>query len=175
MKRFRLIAALSAVLLAAACGSATPSSNSANVGVSSRSTDAHDVGLVPADVSKVVVGWRLAPGGTPAQKVLTGAAADRLVRDFNLLPVSKRGAVPCPMRVSDNDLTVTFTAAGHTWRADVAVCPGIQVTRDGVRLPIRTPGHRFLADLETYAGHLPTFGPPKAPGGATPLLAQPAH
>ncbi len=132
--------------------------------------------VVPTTGVRAVVGWSLAPGGTPVRKPLTGAAAARLARDFNALRVAK-GAVPCPMipdRIGD-DVTVTFTAGGHRWQADIPVCPSIRVTRDGHRLPALDFGQPFLRDVRAYAGHLPWDGPPAGGGEVTPLLVTPSN
>ncbi len=130
--------------------------------------------VVPLDVTKAVVAWSLAPGGTPAEKVLTGTAAVRLAREFNALKVDTLGDVPCPMIPTRyGDVTVTFTAEGHTWKADIPACPSIRVTRDGKTLPSLAFGTTFLSDVKAYSGQLPHAGPPSAPGGATPLSTMP--
>ncbi len=128
---------------------------------------------VPANLSSAVIGWSLAPGGTPARKELTGAAARKLARDFNALKVDTAGVRHCPMiPMVGGDVVVTFTADGHTWKVDVPACPDIGVTRDGVKLPPLAFAPGFLNDLKTYAGHLPQAGPPRG-GGVIPLVQPP--
>jgi hypothetical protein len=77
----------------------------------------------------------------------------------------------CPMIPSTQaDITVTFTAAGHIWKAVIPACPDIHVTRDGAVLRSLAFGNPFLADVKAYTGYLPHTGPPTAPGGAIPLV-----
>lgn len=133
--------------------------------------------VVPVSGVRAVVGWSLAPGGTPVRKPLTGAAAARLAKDFNALRVSTKGAVPCPM-IPDgmgNDDTVTFTAGGHTWQVDIPLCPSIRVSRDGRRLPALDFGQPFLRDVLGYAGHLPWDGAAAGGGEVTPLVVTPSN
>lgn len=131
--------------------------------------------MVPPNPSKVVISWSLAPGGTPAEKILTGSAAAKLTKDFNAVPVETTGPVPCPMiPAGSNDVVVRFTAEGHTWKADIPACPYITVTRDGSPLPGLSFGKTFLADLKGYIGFLPQNGPIRASGGATPLTTLPS-
>lgn len=129
--------------------------------------------LVPMGLDSAVIGWSLAPGGTPVRKTLTGAAAQQLARDFDRLPVSTAGVVHCPVQIGGTDVVVTFRAGGHTWRADVPSCPSIRVTRDGATLPALQFGAAFSADLERYVGREPGQAPP--PGGVIPLVRPPAH
>ncbi len=127
--------------------------------------------FVPTTDVRAVVGWSLAPGGTPVRKPLTGADAARLAWDFNALRVATKAPVPCPMipeRIGD-DVTVTFTADGHVWQAVIPACPSIRVTRDGHRLPSLVLGRIFLGDVKAYAGHLPSDGPLAVDGEVTPL------
>lgn len=130
-----------------------------------------DAEVVPTSGVRAVIGWELAPGGTPARKLLSGPAAATLARDFNALRVSTKGAVPCPLIPlgTGTEVTVTFSAAGHTWRATIPVCPSIGVTRDARPLPALDFGQPFLRDVKTYAGHLPWNGPLAGGGEVTPL------
>ncbi|MDX6308933.1 MAG: hypothetical protein QOI06_1979 [Nocardioidaceae bacterium] len=121
-------------------------------------------------LSKAVVGWSLARGGTPVVKVLTGARAVKLAREFNALRVDTSGPHACPlMPTAYGDVVVTFTAGAHSWKVDVSACAGIGVTRDGHRLPALASRSPFLDDLRTYAGHLPMSGPPQSTRGVVPL------
>ena len=127
--------------------------------------------IVPTgSLRKVVVGWSLARGGTPVLKVLTGARAVKLAREFNALRVDTSGPQPCPlMPTAYGDVVATFTAGAHSWKVDVSACSVIRVTRDGHQLPALAFGTPFLNDLRHYAGHLPWSGPPRSPRGAIPL------
>ncbi len=131
---------------------------------------------VPLEGVRVVIGWSLAPGGTPVRKPLTGAEAVRLARDFDALRVSTKGAVPCPLIAegAGNDVTLTFSAGGHIWVADIQLCPNITVTRDGRRLPALDYGQPFLRDVRSYTGHLPWDGPAAGTGPLTPLVVTPS-
>jgi hypothetical protein len=133
-----------------------------------------DASMVPvADVSKVTIGWSLAPGGTPVRQVITGDQAADLARDFNALPVSVTPTIPCPMiPTTGGDIVVRFTADGHTWAVDVPACPAIRVSRDGQDQPALDLGKVFLGDLRQYVGQLPPGGPPRA-GGVIPLHQSP--
>ena len=128
--------------------------------------------MIPLDVSSAVIQWSLAPGGTPAQKELTGPAAVRLARDFNSLRVNTWGTVHCPMMTVGSDIVVTFTADGQTWKVDVPLCPDVRVTRDGSQLPALASGKAFLDDLKKYTGQLPESNPPRV-GGVIPLVKPP--
>ena len=127
--------------------------------------------IVPTAGVTAVVGWDLAPGGTPVRKPLGAAASAALARDFNALKVRTAPPEPCPLipRGGGSVVTVTFSAGGSTWRAIIPVCPAIAVRRDGHRLPPLDFGQPFLRDLRGYAGHLPWDGPPAGGGGVTPL------
>lgn len=132
--------------------------------------------VVPTTGVRAVVGWSLAPGGTPVRKPLTGERAATLARDFNALRVATSTHVYCPMILSrgGNDVTVTFTAAGSTWQVDIPICPAIRVTRGAAPLPDLKFGQPFLRDVSAYAGHLPWDGPPAGSGGVTPLTVPPS-
>lgn len=184
MKRIGLIVAAAALPLAtSACGSATPSSDSSAANDPPASTSGSGSGSgshghagtkaerVPADLSQAVVSWRLAAGGTPAQKVLTGSAASTLARDLNALSVVPGGMVACPLASGADDITMSFTADGHRWTVEIASCPGIRVTRDSHALPLLGASHRFLADVKALTGRSPVSGPPRTMGGMTPLMA----
>ena len=69
---------------------------------------------------------------------------------------------------------MTFTGAGHTWKVSIPACPDISVLRDGTSLPNLAFGNPFLADVKTYTGYLPHFGPPHATGGPIPLYQTPS-
>jgi hypothetical protein len=178
MKLVPTVPALAALLLAvSACGSADPHSADSPGGNQRDVADSQPENQPPRPHSEVVppkpreadVGWRLAPGGTPVRKVLTGRAADMLAADFNKLRVSTRGEIPCPMSLTGRGITVSFHAQGHTWTAEIARCPGIEVSRDGHALPTLQPGTSFLADVRQYAGRLFGSGPSHS-GGMTPLM-----
>jgi hypothetical protein len=127
--------------------------------------------VVPLQVDRAVIGWALAPGGTPVRKELTGAAATRLARAFDALRVDSAGMVVCPMIPARYaDITVTFRVRGSTWRADIPACPDIRVTRDGRTMPALAFGRPFLSLVKHYTGYLPHAGPPTAPGAVTPLV-----
>lgn len=129
--------------------------------------------IVPLDLREAIIGWSLAPGGTPVRKPLTGTAATGLARDFNKLRVHTAGNVMCPLIQTGSEITVTFTGDSHTWRVVVPACPSISVTRDGQKLPDLTFGKAFMADLKSYVGRLPQGGPISATSGATPLVQTP--
>jgi hypothetical protein len=119
----------------------------------------------------VVLAYRLAPGGTPVRRTLTGPRAADLARAFDALPLALQTDLPCPMQIPDNDVTLTFTADGHTWTVNVARCPGLGVTRDGTRLPTLSTTTAFFAELHSLG--VPASS---APGGVTPLVKTPgAH
>jgi len=129
--------------------------------------------IVPLGVSSVLIGWSLAPGGTPARKLLTGPAALRLTRDFNSLRVDTSIPRPCPMIPGQSgNVVVRFSADGHTWQAEIPACPDIAVTRDGSSLPPLAFGSAFLDDVKRYTGDVPWGGPPV--GGVVPLVQPPA-
>lgn len=135
-----------------------------------------DSEVVPTTGVRAVIGWELAPGGTPVRKPLAGAAAAQLARDFNALRVSTKGDVPCPLIPQGNGtvVTVTFTAGGHEWVAAIPVCPSIGVTRDGAPLPALDFGQPFLRDVKAYSGHLPWDGALAGGGQVTPMGGLPA-
>lgn len=120
----------------------------------------------------VVVGWRLGPGGTPVRKTLTGLPAAALANEFNALPLALQNNIPCPMQIPDNDVSLTFTSQGHTWKANVATCPGIGVTRDGQQLQTLDAAPAFLNDLKALGVR---FNSPGGPGGVTPLMQTGGH
>lgn len=130
-----------------------------------------DSEVVPTTGVRAVIGWELAPGGTPARKLVTGGAAAQLARDFNALRVSSKDDVACPLIPQGNgtQVTVTFSAGGHTWVASIPVCPSIAVTRDGRQLPALDFGQPFLRDVKAYAGHLPWDGALAGGGQVTPM------
>lgn len=130
--------------------------------------------MVPADDVSSLIGWALAPGGTPVRRVLTGQAAADLARDFNALRVSISPTSPCPLiPTRGGDIVVRFTADGHTWAVDVPVCPAITVTRDGTKLPALDFGTAFSNDLKKWVGALPQSGPPRV-GEVIPLVQPPS-
>jgi len=74
-----------------------------------------------------------------------------------------------------NDITVTFRHDGHSWKVDIPACPPVLgVTAGGTTLPGLTAGQAFLADVKSYTGYLPHFGPPQSTGGPIPLVQTPS-
>lgn len=105
------------------------------------------VELVPPSVRRVHVAVRKPSGRVVRGHTVTGAAASRLVRDFNALPVTPPGAMSCPADFGRREL-VTFHAAGHTIVATAGFCGLVSVTRDGHRLPSLTSSQRFGKDID---------------------------
>jgi hypothetical protein len=191
MRRTRstlLATALAALPLAAvSCGTATSSTPATQPDQHAGSTSSHQrpptgrpasrarpaAENVPLPLSSAVIGWSLAPGGTPVRRELSGPRARKLVRDFNALRIDTAGVRHCPMIATRrSDVVINFTADGHTWTVDVPACPNIRVTRDGSRLPALDFGQPFMEDLKLYGAILPQSGRPRA-GEAIPLVQPP--
>jgi hypothetical protein len=91
-------------------------------------------------------------GGVLGRRTLTGAAARRLVDDFNALSVQPAGEVfSCPMSMVTQ--TAIFQAPGHRWIATSGVCVGITVTVNGHALPTLDGSNSFERDLRAAYGH----------------------
>lgn len=121
---------------------------------------------VPASDVQAVVAWHRRPGGPTIHTSLDPAAASRLAQAFDLLPRTTIGPHSCPPLLADNDVTVTFRAQGHQWKATYRGCFEVSVTRDGATLPAlttstgeatsRPPGQRrFLNELKADGIRLP--------------------
>jgi hypothetical protein len=79
-------------------------------------------------------------------RMVTGAAAERLVRDFNQLKVRPDGFVSsCP--ASGPIKRATFRSDGHAWVASVGNCDGVGVTLNGQRLATLHTSVPFSRDL----------------------------
>jgi hypothetical protein len=117
---------------------------------------------VPTTVDRVTVITRRTTGQQDGGSVLgrdtvTGAAARKLVRDFNALKVQPPGEVfPCPM--STVSQTAIFRDGSQVWRATDGVCIGVAVTLNGHQQPTLDGSGSFSHDLQAAYGH--PFPPP---------------
>lgn len=102
--------------------------------------------LVPSAVAFVAVHVTSSQGKVTARRTLTGAAATRLVRDFDALTVSIAGVTNCPTS-DDGQTSARMRADGHLWRATTSSCGDVSVTRDGRKLPALNDSNAFIRDL----------------------------
>jgi hypothetical protein len=129
---------------------------------------------VPTTVDRVTVITRRVAGQQDGgsilgRKTVTGAAARKLVRDFNALKVQPPGEVfPCPMTVVTQ--TAIFRQGSQVWQATDGVCIGVQVTLNGHQQPTLDGSGSFSHDLHAAYGH--PFPPPT--GVAQPMINTPA-
>jgi hypothetical protein len=128
--------------------------------------------VVPTSGATVTIGWRIASGGTPALKVLTGAAATPFVRAFDALTVSTTGVRPCPMMVSGSEVGFTLRAGGRKWTTTLTNCPPLQVEQGGSRVALNS-GDRLYALVKKVIGREPGVLPVKRGGTMTPLARTP--
>jgi hypothetical protein len=94
---------------------------------------------VPTTGVVVDVAWRHEPGSPVIHTRLTGSVAGRLAKGLNVLPMADLGPHGCLLMRAQNDVEVTFTAGGHTWRATLGGCFDISVTLDGAPLAVLAP------------------------------------
>lgn len=112
---------------------------------------------VPPTVDTVTVITRRTTGQPDGGSVLgrttlTGAAAQRLVRDFDALKVQPPGEqFSCPMSFVTQ--TASFRAGTHVWSATVGVCIGVDVNLNGHQLPTLDSSNSFTHDLHAAFGH----------------------
>jgi hypothetical protein len=113
--------------------------------------------IVPLTVDQVTVITRRTSGEPDAdqllgRRVVTGAAAQRLVRDFDALEVQPPGEqFSCPMSFITQ--TAIFRSGSHVWAATSGVCIGIAVNLDGHALPTLSTSDAFSRDLRAAYGH----------------------
>jgi len=130
---------------------------------------------VPLSVDTVTVITRRNTGGDGdgsvlGRKTLTGAAAARLVRDFDSLTVQPPGQVtPCPLALVTQ--TAIFRSGNRIWVATAGVCIGVQVTLNGHHLPTLDQSAAFGRDLRAAYGH--RFPEPNLPQPMTNRTASP--
>jgi hypothetical protein len=121
---------------------------------------------VPATVDSVTVLTRKTSGEPDAgqllgRRVLTGAAAQKITRDFDALSVQPPGEqFSCPLSFITQ--TAMFRAGDHTWTATSGVCIGVGVSLDGHRLATLDGSNAFSRDLRAAYGHrFPRLGNPQ--------------
>jgi hypothetical protein len=102
--------------------------------------------IVPLSLKRAHVGARTLAGHIVRANTVTGAAATRLVRDFDALVVDPLGVMSCPVDRGRREM-VTFRANGHKIVATTGFCDMVSVTRDGRRLPALESSTRFTADI----------------------------
>jgi hypothetical protein len=114
---------------------------------------------VPLPVDSVVVTTSrttgLPDGGqTLVRRRLSDPAATRLVRDFDALRVQPPGEMfSCPLILITQ--TVSIQSGGHRWWVTDESCGGLQVSRDGIRLPPLQVSPAFGRDLQSAYGKRP--------------------
>jgi hypothetical protein len=99
-----------------------------------------EVNAAPVTGTDVVRGIRGGP------LMVTGAAAERMVRDFNQLKVRPDGIVSS-CSASALIKRATFRSDGHAWVASVGNCGGVRVTLNGQPLATLHPSVPFSSDL----------------------------
>lgn len=176
MKSARLVpvvALLLGGLLATGCGDHAHTGTPPTTGRSSEpdpagATTRPASSLVPTRAVSVRGSWRLAAGGTPATKLLTGSRAARLARAFNLLPVAVGDAKACtPSAVRAAPMLLQFTAGGHTWTVRMTRCAPYDVrTSSGEAITVDGSA-AFRRTLRRQLGWMP--GESAAGGVMTPL------
>jgi hypothetical protein len=130
--------------------------------------------VVPSTVDRVTVITRQIagqPGGGTVlgRKTVTGAAAQKIVHDFDALTVQPPGEVfPCPLAVVSQ--TAIFRQGSQVWKATDGVCIGVQVTLNGHQQPTLNGSGSFAHDLRVTYGH-PFPGPS---GAVAPTANTPA-
>lgn len=128
--------------------------------------------VVPTSGASVTISWRIASGGTPALKVLTGAAATPFVRGFDALTVSTSGVHRCPMMVAGAQVGLSFKAAGRTWTTTLTNCPPLQVRQGSSTVQLNS-GTDLYGLVAKVIGREPGVLPIKKRGTLTPLARTP--
>ena len=112
---------------------------------------------VPPTVDSVTVITRRTTGAPDGGQILgrttlTGAAAQRVVHDFNALTVQPPGErFSCPMSFVTQ--TAIFRAGARQWVATVGGCVGVAVNLNGRQLPTLDSSAAFTHDLRAAYGH----------------------
>jgi hypothetical protein len=107
--------------------------------------------IVPLSVSTVALTWiRRSGDPRPRHRTVTGAAAARLIAEFDALPVDTATVSSCPALFGQGWIA-TFTSGTVVWRATYNGC-SLGVTEDGSQLPELAHGP-FVTDLQRALRH----------------------